>query len=201
MITEQYLLRLRRVDHAIVLRRSRRRRIPERNSGIRGFSGACRYDGLPSLAFVFHERYRNGYRFDCRGLGEWHGRAAWLVDFQQRPDRKSRIRGYDVQGTLYPVSLKGRAWIAADSFDVMRMEADTMKPVPQINLRDEHQTIEYAPVHFRTGDTELWLPASADLYFDFPHHRYHRVHSFDSYLLFSVSVSQKIGTPEQVAQK
>lgn len=110
--------------------------------------------GLPSLAFVFHERYRNDYRFDCRGLGEWHGRTAWLVDFQQRPDRKSRIRGYDVQDTLYPVSLKGRAWIAADSFEVMRMEADTMKPVPQINLRDEHQTIQYAPVHFRTGDTE-----------------------------------------------
>jgi hypothetical protein len=83
----------------------------------------------------------------------------------------------------------------------MRMGADTMKPVPQINLRDEHQTIQYAPVHFRTGDTELWLPASADLYFDFQHHRYHRVHSFDSYLLFSVSVSQKIGTPKQVAQK
>ena len=157
--------------------------------------------GLPSLAFVFHERYRNDYRFDSRGLGEWHGRAAWLVDLQQRPDRKSRIRGYDVQDTLYPVSLKGRAWIAADSFEVMRMEADTMKPVPQINLRDEHQTIQYAPVHFRTGGTELWLPASADLYFDFQRHRYHRVHSFDSYLLFSVSVSQKIGTPKQVAQK
>jgi hypothetical protein len=37
------------------------------------------------------------------GLGEWPGRAAWLVDFQQLPDRKSRIRGYDVQCTLYPV--------------------------------------------------------------------------------------------------
>ena len=157
--------------------------------------------GLPSLAFIFHERYRNDYRFDCRGLGEWHGHATWLVDFRQGPEHKSRIRGYNVQGTLYPVSLKGRAWIAADSFEVIRIEADTMKPVPEIKLQDEHQTIEYVPVHFRTGETELWLPANADLYFDFHNHKYHRVHSFDSYLLFSVSASEKIGMPKELSEK
>jgi hypothetical protein len=49
--------------------------------------------------------------------------------------------------------------------------------MPAIKLRSEHQTIEYAPVHFQTTDTELWLPASAEIYFDFRNHKYHRVHS------------------------
>jgi len=157
--------------------------------------------GLPSLAFLFHERYRNDYNFDCRGLSEWRGHATWLLDFRQKPDRKSRIRGYNVDGTLYPVSLKGRAWIAADTFEVMRMEADTMKPISEIRLRGEHQAIEYAPVHFRTVDTELWLPARADLYFDFRNHKYHRVHTFSSYLLFSVSATEKIGMPKELSEK
>jgi hypothetical protein len=83
----------------------------------------------------------------------------------------------------------------------MRMEADMIQPLPAIQLRDEHQIIEYRPVFFEKSNTEMWLPARADLYFDFRNHKYHRIHSFSSYLLFSVSASEKIGLPKQVAQK
>jgi len=150
---------------------------------------------------VFHSQYRNDFNFNCEGLGEFQGRATWIVYFQQRPDLPSRIRGYSINGVLHPVALNGRAWIAADSFQVVRMEADITKPMPQIKLRDEHQVIEYRPVLFQKSNTEMWLPATANLYFDFRNHKYHRVHSFSSYLLFSVSASEKIGTPKQLKKK
>ncbi len=166
-----------------------------------GFPADIATIGLPSLAFVFHKQYRSDFNFNCEGLGEWHGRAVWVVYFQQRPDRPSRIRGYNINGLLHPVSIKGRAWIAAGTFQVMRIEADLAKPLPEIKLRDDYEIIEYRPVLFEKSNTEMWLPATADLYFDFRNHKYHRVHSFSSYLLFSVTASQKIGTPKEMATK
>src|SRR6185437_11493434 len=93
--------------------------------------------GLPSLALVFHERYRDGYVFDCEGLGEWNNQATWLIHFRQRADRVPRIRGYNIGGVLYPIGLTGRAWIAADSFQILHMEADLINPIPKIKLRYE----------------------------------------------------------------
>lgn len=157
--------------------------------------------GLPSLVLVFHQRYRADYAFQCEGLGEWNGQATWLIDFRQRADRVPRIRGYNVNGVLYPVGLTGRAWIAADSFQIVHMEADLISQVPKIKLMYEHQAIDYGPVDFKTGNTELWLPKQASLYFDFEHHKFHRVHRYTNYLLFSVSTSQKISPPKQLAMK
>lgn len=157
--------------------------------------------GLPSLVLVFHQRYRSDYAFQCEGLGEWNGQATWLVDFRQRADRTPRIRGYNVAGVLYPIGLTGRAWIAADSFQIVHMEADLIRPVPKIKLMYEHQAIDYGPVVFKTGHTELWLPKKASLYFDFDHHKFHRVHTYSNYMLFSVSTSQKISPPKELAMK
>ena len=151
--------------------------------------------GLPALAIVFHERYRLNYDFKCEGLGEWEGRATWLLHFRQRHDRPSRFLTYIVDGKSYPVGLEGRAWIAADSFQIMRMEADVMNPVPKIQLREGHQVVEYKPFIFHDGRVEMWLPVVADLYFDVHHRKWHRKHSFDSYVLFSVTTKEKIGMP------
>lgn len=157
--------------------------------------------GLPSLALIFHQDYRDDYVFNCEGLGEWDGRAAWVMHFRQRADRLPRIRGYNISGVLYPVALTGRAWITADSFQIVHMEADLSSPVPKIKLAYEHQAVDYGPVAFQDGRTQLWLPQRASLYFDFQGHKYHRVHTFSNYLLFSVSATERISPPNQVALK
>lgn len=157
--------------------------------------------GLPTLELVFYHQYIGDNQFECEGLGDWNGEATWLVHFQQRLGVVPRLRGYVVNNVLYPVSLEGRAWIAADSFQIVHIEADLMDPLPQIQLRYDHQSVDYRPVFFETCDCEVWLPDRASLYFDFRHHKYHRVHTFGSYLLFSVRATEKISPPEGAASK
>ncbi len=157
--------------------------------------------GLPTLALVFHQRYRDGYQFHCEGLGEWRGQATWLMHFRQRADRAPRMRGYNIGGVLYPISLVGRAWISADTFQIVHMEADLMGPIPKIKLRYEHQAIDYGPVSFQQGHTELWVPTRTSLYFEFRGHKYHRIQSYSHFLLFSVTATEKISPPKQVAMK
>jgi tetratricopeptide (TPR) repeat protein len=153
--------------------------------------------GLPVLALIFHPYYRGEYEFACEGRGEWRGKPAWMVHFRQRNDQANEMRVYRVSGMSFPVQLKGRAWIDVGSSQILAMEADMVRPVPEIRLLRDHQLIEYAPVEFRKAKTPLWLPKSADWYCNLAGQRYHRRHSFSHFLLFSVDDSQKIGKPKE----
>jgi tetratricopeptide (TPR) repeat protein len=155
--------------------------------------------GLGSLVMIFHPAYRQEYEVSCEGLSRWHGALAWQVHFRQRPDKPVRLREYSVGKQVFPVSLRGRAWIAADTYQVVSLETDIVAPIPQIRLKAEHISIDYAPVKFRKGNEELWLPQNAELFFDVGGRRIHRRHHFDDYRLFSVDEKQNISAPPSEA--
>jgi hypothetical protein len=71
-----------------------------------------------------------------------------------------------------------------------------MAPMKEIQLLSQHQIVDYAPVKFTRSKTELWLPKSAELYFDFRRHRYYRRHSFDHYMLFTTDTEEKPKEPK-----
>ena len=48
----------------------------------------------------------------------------------------------------------------------------------------------------KTGNVEMWLPQSAELYSDWRGKRMHRRHSFSNYILFSVDEKQRISEPK-----
>lgn len=151
--------------------------------------------GFISLALVFHPHMRDNFGMSCEGLGDWHGQATWLVHFRQRDDRPNHMHSYKVGNQIHPVKLKGRAWITADKFQIVRIEAEMVSPMPEIQLLSEHQVVEYGPVPFARKNTALWLPKSAEIYFDFRKHRYYRRHSFDHYMLFSTDTEEKRKEP------
>ena len=133
---------------------------------------------------------------NCEGLSDWHGQSVWLVHFRQRDDRPARIHDYKVGAKIYAVKLKGRAWITTDKFQIVRIESELVSPMKPIQLLSEHQIVEYGPVPFQKKNMELWLPKTAEIYFDFRHHRYYRRHSFDHYMLFAVDSQEKRKEPK-----
>lgn len=156
--------------------------------------------GFASFALVFHPDMRPDFQLDCEGLTDWNGQASWLVNFRQRADRPNRMHSYQVGSQVFPVDLRGRAWITADKFQIVRMEADLVKPMPEIQLLSEHQIVEYGPVPFPKKNTTLWLPKQAEIYFSFRRHNYYRRHSFDHYMLFSVDTEEKRKEPVGMQQ-
>ena len=161
-----------------------------------GYPDGIASTGFAALALVFHPHMRDNFTMTCEGLGDWHGQATWLVHFQQREDRPNRMHSYKVGGQTFPVPLKGRAWITPDKFQIVRIEAEMVHPIPEILLASEHQVVEYGPVPFEKKNTTLWLPKSAEIYFDFRKHRYYRRHSFDHYMLYSVDTQEKRKEPQ-----
>jgi tetratricopeptide (TPR) repeat protein len=163
---------------------------------LKGYPDQIASTGFAALALVFHPHMRDNFDMTCEGLGDWHGQAIWLVSFKQRRDKPSRMHSYKVGNLVYPVDLKGRAWITADRFQIVRIESELVRPMPEIKLLSEHQVVEYGPIQFEKKNTSLWLPKSADIYFDFRRHRYYRRHSFDHYMLFSTDTEEKRKEPK-----
>ena len=165
------------------------------------FPGGIVTTGLPALVLVFHPYYAPNYEMSCEGLARANGMLAWQVHFRQKPGKPNAIKSYQfgLSGPSYPVALKGRAWISAENYQIIRMETDIEAPIPQIKLQAEHSQIEYGSVKFQRANESLWLPQSAEVYIAWQGRQMHRRHCFSSYLLFGVDENEKISTPRNAA--
>jgi tetratricopeptide (TPR) repeat protein len=158
-------------------------------------------NGLPALVLILHPYYAPNYEMRCEGLARAGGRLAWQIHFRQRVGKPNAIQTYQfgMNGPSYSASLKGRAWISADDYQIIRMETDIVAPIPQIRLVAEHTAVEYGPVKFQQADVSLWLPQSAEVYLAWQGKQMHRRHSFNNYLLFGVDEKQNIAAPKETA--
>jgi tetratricopeptide (TPR) repeat protein len=170
----------------------------DKDGGPAEFPGGVATNGLPALVLIFHPYNAPDFTMTCEGLARLSTGLAWQVHFKQRPDKPNVIKRYriGVDGPSYPVALKGRAWISSDTYQIVRLETDLVAPVKEIRLAADRADIEYGPVKFAKGNVSMWLPHSADVYYDWKGKRIHRRHSFSNYMLFAVDEKQKISTPK-----
>ncbi len=158
--------------------------------------------GLPTLLLIFHPHGSENFEIACEGRVRWSGGEAWQLHFRQRSDKPNTIRQYrmGLKGQAYAVALKGRAWVDAASFQIVRLESQMVAPIPEIKLMTDDTLIEYGPVQFKEKNVSMWLPRSAEVYSEWGSKRFHQSHTFSNYALFSVDEKQKISEPVQKAQ-
>ncbi len=153
--------------------------------------------GLPVLALIFYPDLQRDYEMHCEGSTQWNGQTAWVVYFRQVNGARPRTLSMTTATGSFPVSLKGRAWIGADSGEVMHLETNLIKGIPIIELRANAVSIDYAPVAFPSRNLELWLPKSAVAYTDYGKRRTIIEHTFSDFQLFSVQTQQVIEKPKE----
>jgi hypothetical protein len=158
--------------------------IPQPSSDHVAVSGAF------SAFLIFHPYHVKDFQMTCEGLGTWHGQPAWQIRFQEQSNHMHAIVMDQKQ---YLLTVRGRAWILADSYQVGRVETDLVNTIREIRLRLQHEVIEYSPQTFPGKNVEIWVPSSAEMYMDFRGHRFYRRHSYTDFQLFSVKVHQEFG--------
>jgi hypothetical protein len=158
--------------------------------------GATADTGLPILALIFYPALQGDYVMRCEGQSQWNNRPAWVIYFRQSKGKRARTFGIRTSVQTYPVSLKGRAWIAADSGQVMHLETNMVHGIVTIGLQASAVSVDYAPVKFRTQTVEVWLPQSAVAYSDYGNRRMIFDHTFSDFQLFSVQTQQVIEKPK-----
>jgi hypothetical protein len=152
--------------------------------------------GGAAFALIFHPFYVHDFEMSCEGMSKTKGQAAWQVRFAQHKNAHRDFHGYRLGQMWFPVKLKGRAWIATDSYQVLQLETDLIEPVKAIELLREHVEVEYRPVDFPRHQVQLWLPENVTIYGDFRHQRHVHRHSFADFKLFWVDTQQKTNLPE-----
>jgi hypothetical protein len=159
------------------------------------FPGGITTKGLPALILIFHPYYSESFSMKCEGLAMVNGQRAWQIYFRQREDKPNGIRAYRFGRNARPIALKGRAWIVADSYQIVDLQTDLVDALPDIRLTVDHTSIEYGPVHFSSRGVDMWLPQTAEVFSELRGKRIHRRLGFSNYLLFAVDDTQKISSP------
>ncbi len=166
------------------------------SSSLSVFPGEIATVGMPSLALIFHPYHVKEFDMVCEGMGEWRGRSVWKVRFEQRMDRPATMSVLQVGAIQYDILLKGMAWIDVEYLQIVHLETDLMRPVPQAKLSREHQALDYGPVQFEQKGQRLWLPLEAEIYVDAGGKQFHHRHAFSEYRIFSVDSKDKVGSPK-----
>lgn len=158
--------------------------------GSRPFPIATHDLGLPEIALLFLPEFQTNYEMTCSGAVMRNERLTWIINLRQRKDRPDTTASFTAKnGVVYPAPLKGRAWVAKDSGEVVRLEIALMHPIPPVDIQSWFLTINYAPVHFRTRNIDVWLPQSAEVYRESKTNRTFTSHRFTDFRLFSVDVN------------
>jgi hypothetical protein len=186
-------------DYVVVLQQHGDKPIlDERRHALNGTTSdiAAESRGLPEMALLFLPTLQPDYDMKCDGEVSWEGQPSWLVEFHQRHDRPSRTFGVHTLKGAYSAQLYGRAWLDADSGEILHLEAGIMHGLPAVKLYHFYLSISYAPVRFQSRDVRVWLPHIADVYYDYGELDNVVHHTFSDYLLFSVDTDQKIASPK-----
>jgi hypothetical protein len=152
--------------------------------------------GLPEIALMFLPEFQTNYEMTCSGAAMRNEHPTWIVNLRQRKDHPDTTASFTAKnGVVYPAPLKGRAWIAKDSGEVVHLEIALMHPIPAVNIQSWTLSINYAPVHFKSRNIDVWLPQSTDVYRESDNGRTFTSHKFTDFRLFSVDVNMVPNSP------
>lgn len=155
--------------------------------------------GVPALALIFHPNYTDDFTFQCLGAAEWAGQPAWVVAFRQIKGKPSRLMAFRTPMGNFGAKLKGRAWIARDSGQIIHLETNLIEPIGLIGLMGNAVSIDYAPVQFHSADVKLWLPMMAIAYSKYDKYTIVKKHTYSDFKLFSVGTQSVIEKPKMPA--
>ena len=102
--------------------------------------------GTAAFALIFHPRLVGNFDIRCEGKADVPGGPAWQVRFEESADPKKSFHQIRIKNSIYPLRFKGRAWIATDNFEILRLQTDLIAPIPQIDLQ-----VERVPENRRKG--------------------------------------------------
>jgi hypothetical protein len=155
-----------------------------------GHLSAMLDSGLSVLALIFYPALQSDYEMRCEGSAQWNNHPAWVVHFRQIRGKRPRTVTLATATQVYPLSIMGRAWIAADSGQVMHLETNLVEGILPIDLREMGFSVDYFPVKFQSQNVEIWLPQFAVAYTDYGKRRTITEHTFSDFQLFSVQTLQ-----------
>ena len=157
--------------------------------------------GFASAALVFHPMYQSQSDFRFFGRQKVNGRDAYIVAFAQQP-AKARLNGTFKSGEISMTTFtQGLAWIDAQSYQIVRLRTDLLRPLQELRLEKQTTEISYAQVHFRGSAAGFWVPQQVTVSVDWNGKHLRNEHRYSEFKLFQVAATEKQGKPKELSQQ
>jgi hypothetical protein len=152
--------------------------------------------GFASSALVFHPAYQSESTFRYLGRQKVNNRDAFVIAFAQEP-AKARLSGnFKLGENTMPTFSQGLAWVDAESYQIVRLRTDLLRPLPEVRLDKETTEIDFGEEHFKDIAEAFWLPRAVTVSVDWNGKSMRNTHAYSEFKLFNVGQSQRIGKPK-----
>jgi hypothetical protein len=145
-------------------------------------------NGFSTLQLIFHLYYRNSFNFESSAEDEAGGESAVPVHFSEIAGQRAPA-ALALRGRVYPLNLKGTAWLDKQTGDVVKMDASLLNDMSDIGLRSLSIHVEYKPISMGKSPA-VNLPTKAVVELETPRQHWRNTHIFDAYKRFSAVAEQ-----------
>lgn len=155
-------------------------------------SGFMLTSGFASASLLFHPAYQSGAKFRYLGRQTVNGKARYVVGFAELPDRAEMIERFNSNDASILVVFQGLAWIDADTYKIVRLRTDLLKPESKIRLERQTTEITYGPVQFKQLASAVWLPNQVAVTVEWAGKTFRNMHQYSDFKLFNTGIEEHV---------
>ena len=150
-----------------------------------------RTKGFASASVVFHPLCQGEARFRDLGRQQIDGRDTVVLAFAQLPEKAKMVGLIIVNGVSEAALVQGVAWLDAQSYEIVRMRTDLLKPLTRVRMSRQTTVIHYDEIHFKDSPAGLWLPKEVIVTVEFKGHTFRNSHTYSNFKHFNVGTEEK----------
>ena len=123
-----------------------------------------------------------------------------MLAFAQQP-AVSKLYGTFKSGDVMVTTFtQGLAWVDAQTYQILRLRTDLLKPLLEVKLEKQTTEINYAEVHFKGIENGFWLPKEVNVTVGWDGKSLRNQHEYSGFQVFNVAATQKIDKPKSSQQ-
>ncbi|MFB3904203.1 MAG: hypothetical protein ACE15E_12175 [Acidobacteriota bacterium] len=147
--------------------------------------------GFSVLWLVFHPYFQDSFEFSSDGGETIDGRLATRVRFSQAAGGRS-LSALRLRGRLYPLTIKGEAWLDPDSGVVLRIRSSLLQPKEELGLLSLDSSVRYQQVTFLAAKKACWVPVEASVEAKTRRQHWQNTHLFANHKYFTVTSESSV---------
>jgi hypothetical protein len=151
--------------------------------------------GFVSVALIFHPALLSGSQFRYLGRQTMDGHETYVIAFAQDPITAKLVGYFKLGPRSVPILLQGLAWVDTQSYQIVRIRTDLLKPLSEVQLKRVTTQIDYQEVRFKQLAQGFWLPKDVTVTVDWRGKTLRNEHQYSHFEMFNVRTSQQIGKP------
>ena len=155
-------------------------------------SGFMLTSGFASASLLFHPAYQAGAKFRYLGRQTRDGKPMHVVAFAEMPDKAQMIERFNTNDGSVLVVFQGLAWIDAESYKIVRLRTDLLKPEAKLRLVRQTTEITYDPVQFKQMASTVWLPSDVAVTVQWAGKTFRNTHHYSDFKLFNTGIEEHV---------